>query len=206
MDARGVSPATGVVLLVILVILLASVFAVGAVELAEMDGKRDIAGQLQDGRTGDSGYDYDTGRLIWARDSAPAANTTHVVNYPIATGSDTAGNSLNSIVIEYPDGTANAASVDDRDDVLLVGIDGDADGRVETDATDDVECCPPDDGVKLSDGGNTLTVELSGNYNLEAEDSLVVVYRHTTNPGAGDYTVTVGVNGDVSRDGSLDIG
>lgn len=207
MDRRGISPLVGTVLVVIITLLLASMFAAGAVGIADFGTERDSVAELTDGSeigVGTAGGDY-RAELIWARDDGADATTTHVVNYTIASDSDTAGNSLNSIVIEYPDGSADVSNVDTREEIITVGIDEDRDGTIDVDATDDVECCPTDDGVKISDGGNTLTIELSGNYNLEAGDSLIVEYESVDNPAAGGYTVTVGVNGDVSDTGTLDI-
>jgi flagellin-like protein len=206
MDRRAITPLVGVVIIVVITLLLASMFAVGTTELADLGDERDRVDDL----TGPSSNGAQSGdyraELIWARDDGSDETTAHVVNYTIATGSDTAGNSLNSVVIEYPDGSADATDVDDRADVTTVGIDEDRDGDIEVDATDDVECCPPDDGVKISDGGNTLTIELSGNYDLEAGDALVVEFEWVENPGSGDYAVTVGVNGDVTDSGTLEIG
>jgi flagellin-like protein len=200
MDGRGISPLVGTVLMVVLTLLLASMFAAGTTGLADLGTEREQVADLTD-RSGD---DY-RAELIWARDDGAGETTAHVVNYTIATGSDTAGNSLNSVVIEYPDGTADVSGVDERREIETVGIDEDRDGTIDVDATDDVECCPPSDGVKVSDGGNTLTIELSGNHNLEEGDSLIVEFESVDNPGASDHDVTVSVNGDVSDSGTLEI-
>jgi hypothetical protein len=146
----------------------------------------------------------DPGQLIRARDPGAGARTTHVVNYSIARDSATAGNSLGSVVIEYPDGSADVTGVDERRDVRLVGIDEDRDGTIDVDATDDIECCPPGDGVITPDE-NTLRIEFSGNYNLEGGDALVIEYEDVRNPSAGEYPVTVTVNGEVSDTGTLEI-
>jgi len=207
MNRRGISPLVGSVLVIVITLLLASMFAAGAVEMADFGTERDLVAGLTDGTGTGTGTASDGYRpeLIWARDDGASETTSHVVNYTIAPGSDTAGNSLNSIVVEYPDGSASVTDVDERVEIETVGIDEDRDGTIDVDATGDVECCPPDDGVKVSDGGNTLTVELSGNYNLDGGDALVVEYEAVENPGAGDYGVTVGVNGDVSDSGTLEV-
>jgi flagellin-like protein len=208
MDRRGISPLVGAVLVIGITLLLASMFAAGAVRMADFGTERDVVTGLTGGGESGPGTAGGTYRseLIWARDGSADATTTHVVNYTIAADSDTAGNSLNSIVIEYPDGSADVSDVDTRAEIETVGIDEDRDGTIDVDATDDVECCPTDDGVKISDGGNTLTIELSGNYDLEAGDSLVVEYESVENPGASEYAVTVGINGDVTDSGTLEVG
>lgn len=206
MDRRAITPLIGTVLLVVITLLLASMFAVGTTELVDFRDDRERVDDVTDLSSDGTRNDGYRPELIWARDDEPGETATHVVNYTIANASATAGNSLNSVVIEYPDGSADVSSVDDRVDVTTVGIDEDRDGDIDVDATDDVECCPPDDGVKVSDGGNTLTIELSGNYDLEGGDALVVEFRRVKNPGSGDYTVTVGVNGDVTDSGTLEVG
>ncbi|WP_248897720.1 type IV pilin [Haloplanus halobius] len=213
MDERGVSTVIGVTLVVVITLLLASMFAAGMVNMTDFGTERKLVGGLTDGDEaapgdgagagGDDGY---RSELIWARNESPLTTTNHVVNYTIADDSDTAGNSLNNVVIEYPDGSADVSAIGERDDIVMVGIDGDRDGTIETEATGDIECCPTDDGVIIKDGGTTLRIELSGNYNLEGGDSLIVEYRATDNPGTGDYSVTVDVNGDVSDTGTLEIG
>ncbi|WP_435069314.1 type IV pilin [Haloplanus sp. C73] len=207
MDERAISPVIGVTLMVVVTLLLASMFAVGAVNLADFGMEREMVGDLTD-ESADGAEDVPDAHasaLIWAVDDGAGATTTHVVNYTIASDSDTAGNSLNSITIAYADGSADMSGVDERSDVVLAGVDSDRDGTIEADATSDVECCPPGDGVIVSDGGNTLRIEFSGNYNLEAGDALVVKYQSATNPSAGDYGVTVTVNGDVDDTGTLEI-
>lgn len=206
MDRRAISPLIGTVLLVVITLLLASMFAVGTTGLVDFGDDRERVDDLTDQSSGGTQNGDYRSELVWARDDGPDETAAHVVNYTIATGSDTAGNSLNSVVIEYPDGSADATGVDDRMDVTTVGIDEDRDGDIEVDATDDVECCPPDDGVKVSDGGNTLTIELSGNYDLEGGDALIVEFRRVENPGSGDYAVTVDVNGDATDSGTLEVG
>jgi flagellin-like protein len=207
MDERAISPVVGVALMVVVTLLLASMFAVGAVNMADFGMEREMVGDLTDDSAAETGDAADThaSDLIWAVDDGASATTTHVVNYTIASDSDTAGNSLNSITIAYASGSADVSGVDERSDVVLAGVDGDRDGTIEADATSNVECCPPGDGVIVSDGGNTLRVEFSGNYNLEAGDALVVKYESATNPSAGDYGVTVTVNGDVDDTGTLEI-
>lgn len=202
-DRRGVSNIIAIALLLGIVVILGVVLGSVIPEFAAKLDEDDVE-DIGDHQTGEAG-EY-RNELIWARDNSAGATATHVVNYTIASDSDTAGNSLNSVVIEYPSGSVDASGLDDRDEVVMVGVDEDRDGTVDEDATSDVECCPPDDGVKISNNGATVTIELSGNYNLEAGDSLIVEYERVQNPSSsGNYSVTVGVNGDVTDSGSLDV-
>jgi len=148
-------------------------------------------------------------RLIYPDESTVNATTSHRVNYTIDAGSDAAGNSLNSVEMRYSDGSANVSEVDDRSDVETVGIDEDLDGKIETDvrdSPDDLECCAPSDGVIVSDDGNTLRLEFSGNYNLNEREAVIVEYSDVQNPSEGNYSVTVDVNDEVSKSGYLAVG
>ncbi|SDZ90194.1 flagellin N-terminal-like domain-containing protein [Haloplanus vescus] len=207
MDERAISPIVGVALMVVITLLLASMFAVSALNLADFGTEREAVADLTDKNEGADagGTESHAGELIWPVDDGSGATTTHVVNYTIASDSDTAGNSLNSVTIEYADGSVDVSDVDERSDVTLVGIDGDRDGSVEDDATSDVECCPPGDGVIVADGGNTLRIELTGNYNLAAGDALRVKYTAVTNPSAGNHSATVTVNGEVDDTGTVEV-
>lgn len=203
MNRRGIAPLIGTVLFILITLLLASILTVGAADMADLGTERELVQDLTDrGGAVDNSY---RSELIWAHDDTAGETTTHAVNYTVATGSDTAGNSLNSVVIEYPDGSANVSAVDERSKIVTVGIDEDRDGTIDIDATDDVECCPPTDGVKISDNGHTLTIEMSGNYGLNGGDSLIIEYEAVDNPAAGDYAVIVGVNGEVSDSGTLTV-
>jgi len=111
---------------------------------------------------------------------------THTFN--LSVGGDSAGDSLGSITIDYLDDSVDVQPVvdacEDASDgssppcpgVIQVGIDENGDGEVDTNISDDVECCPPDDGVKPSNDGRTLDIEFGGNYNLEEDDDLIVRY------------------------------
>lgn len=200
---RGVSNVVGIALLLGLVVILGTVMGAMAPEFAA-ELESDEAEAVGEYHRGEPGTYRD--ELIWARDDSAGATSAHVVNYTLASNSDAVGNSLDSVVIEYPSGSVDAAGLDSRDEVVMVGIDRDRDGTIDEDATADVECCPPDDGVKISNDGTTVTIELSGNYRLEAGDSIIVEYESVRNPGtAGNYSVTVGVNDEVTDSGSVDI-
>jgi len=131
MVERGIAPVVGVALIVVITLLLASMFAVGAINLADLGTERETVRGLTEESGGASDTESHVDELIWAVDDGAGATTTHVVNYTIASGSDTAGNSLNSLTISYTSGSADVNGVDERSDVRLVGIDSDRDGTVD---------------------------------------------------------------------------
>ncbi|MFB6282538.1 MAG: PKD domain-containing protein [Halobacteria archaeon] len=151
------------------------------------------------------GKKYKQCGLIQAVNNTPDVKTDHCVNLDVSKGSDAVGNSLNSIQIEYPGGSANVTGIDKLTKVKTLGIDRNRDGKIDVDAIDDLECCPPDDGLIVSNGGNTLRVETSGNYNVKGGDRIVLRYSDVDNPGPGTYDVTIDLNGDVKKTGKLRI-
>lgn len=212
MDERAVSPVIGVVLMVVVTVVLASVFAVNFVSLT--DGERQDAetavGQVEERLGGESGVVDADGvelrdELVFAHDETPGVTTTHEVNWDVGTGDGSAeiGNSLNQVNVAYTGGVdvsgVNASSV-------LVYLNKDDDTALEVNATDDVS------GVTTSGGGTALTITLSGNYDIEARDTIVVAYDGAQNPGsAGSHSTDVTINGnapgsgDETQTGSLDI-
>ncbi|MFB6137989.1 MAG: archaellin/type IV pilin N-terminal domain-containing protein [Halobacteriaceae archaeon] len=196
---RAVSPVIGTVVLVVIVILLASTFTVGLPGMVDFGRLGETVEGL---REAPDDHSIPTGELVSAlEDDALESGARHRIEFHIRDGSNTAGNSLNVVQIEYE--ATDVTAMDARSDVTKLGIDTDGDRKVDVNAHGDLECCPPSDGVIVTDGGHTLRLELSGNYNLEEDDTVIVVYDDVTNPGEGTYDVTVSVNGDVSRTGQL---
>jgi hypothetical protein len=118
---------------------------------------------------------------------------------------DAVGNSLNQVTIDYEAAKTNVSAVpagDELENLQAIGIDTDGDGRIDKTVKDDIE----KSDFEANDGGSTLKIELSGNYNLGAGDYLVVVYTAVENPNtSGMYDVEVNLNGDKLYNGSLDI-
>lgn len=212
MADRAVSPVIGVVLMVVVTVVLASVFAVNFVSLT--DGEREDAetavGQVEEG-LGDEPEAVDIegvehrGELVFAHEETPGATTTHEVNWDVGTGDGSAeiGNSLNKINVVYTGGT-DVSAVDASD--VLVYLNKDDDAALEANATDDVS------GVSTGGGGTSLTITLSGNYDIEERDTIVVAYDGAQNPAStGSYSTDVTVNGDApgsgdeTQTGSLDV-
>jgi len=202
MDERGVSPVIGVVLMVVVTVLLASVFATNVISLT--DGERQDAkkavGQVEAELSGDERVvDPEgarlRGELVFAHDETPGATTTHEVNWDVGTGDGSAeiGNSLNEVNVVYS-GSADVSGVGASD--VRVYLNKDDDVAIEVNATDDVS------GVSSSGGGTTLTITLTGNYDIEEQDTIVVAYSSAQNPGSsGSYSTDVTVNGDAPGSG-----
>jgi hypothetical protein len=175
----------------------------------DSDGGDDSGGSDGDGNVCGLSVGADEKAVnVSTQDDSAGATTPHRVCYGIAVGSDTAGNSLNSIVVDYPSGSVDLSDVDTRADVTTVGIDTDRDGTIDVDvrsSPDDLECCPPGDGVKISNGGTAIDIELTGNYDLEGGYVVIAEYQDVENPSPGNYPVTVGLNGDVTGSTTIDI-
>lgn len=136
--------------------------------------------------------------LVRAVEGDAGVADEHRFRIEVEPGSPTAGNSLNQLRVEYPDGV-DAGGVTGSD-VERVGVDMDGDGVLEADAMVDV------DGLSTSDGGSTLTVGFGGNHNLEVGDWIVLDVDDVEDPASpGEYAVSVNVNGDVTRTGTLDV-
>ncbi len=189
-DGRAVSPVVGVALMVAITVVLAAtvLVAVPAVGDIEMPS-------FADGDSDDEPNEVQT-ELIRAADGAPGEPDDHYVRVHIEAGSNAVGNSLNQLQVTYPS-SADASNVSGSD-IERVGIDSAGDGVVETDAMVDVN------GLSTSDGGSTLDVSFNGNHNIDAGDWIVLDVSDVQNPApAGEYGVSVDVNGDVTEDGVL---
>ncbi|WP_353634027.1 archaellin/type IV pilin N-terminal domain-containing protein [Halobacterium sp. NMX12-1] len=190
---RAVSPVVGVALMVAITVVLAGtvLVAVPAVGDIEMPS-------FADGETDGGAADEVQTELIHAADGEPGEPDDHYVRVHVEEGSDAVGNSLNKIQVTYPS-SADVSNVSGSD-IERVGIDSDGDGVLETDAMVDLN------GLSTSDDDSTLAVTFGGNHDIEAGDWLVLDVSDVRNPAsAGEYDVSVNVNGDVTRDGVLTV-
>lgn len=123
-----------------------------------------------------------------AEPAEPNANATHTV---IATvDNETAGDSWNGLAVDYS-GTGTNVDEVGQGDVVKIGIDrgGDAgNDTIDVNVSDDLS------SVDASNDGQTLTVGLGGNYDLQYGDEVVVVYEDVQNPSEGIYQVPLDVN------------
>ncbi|MCD2198301.1 PGF-CTERM sorting domain-containing protein [Halobacterium sp. KA-4] len=141
---------------------------------------------------GSDGGDDTSDIVSWASVNAdpaePSMNATHTT---IATvDNETARDSWNGLVVNYS-GTGTNVSGVGQGDVVKIGIDrgGDAgNDTVDVNVSDDLS------SVDASNDGETLTVGLGGNYDLQYGDEVVVVYENVQNPSEGIYQVPLDVN------------
>ena len=141
------------------------------------------------------------GTVAFAGTAAAAANVDSITADPatvgdtsthtvkgIAPSSNEDSSSLNGIVIDYSVGSAPASvnNVGSGDVTVL---------KNGTDITSDV------DGVSASNNGETLTISLGGNTQLQTGDNVTVVAQNVENPGSsGDFDVDVDLNPQSTND------
>jgi len=201
---RAISPVVGVVLLLGILLMLVTVVSVGLAgfgdELSAEPFERVVTDE-SDSAEAIPPYEYDDN--ITAVDTEAGASTKHVVTLNI-TG-DTVGNSLNHVTVDYTSGETDisgTAAGSNLSELYTIGIDTDNDGNIDKNAMDDVE----QDDFNAENDGAKLVIELSGNYNLNANDVLVITYGEVQNPSStGVYTADVDLNGDRVYDGTVSI-
>ena len=117
----------------------------------------------------------------------PGANATHTVSVDVT--DNEAGNALADIYVNYSVDPAYNGSVENVtfDDVLRAGIDMDGDGDIDRNASDLKNVLHPHNG--------TVVFDFGGDTDIKQNESVVVVFNNTTNPGAaGNYTVKADIN------------
>lgn len=126
-------------------------------------------------------------------DTTPATDVEYRVNFDIRSGSDTIGNSLNSVEInvEQVTGTTDMFTGTDQSNLTVIGVDKDGDGTIDEDITSDVN------GWTVSDSGTTLKIELSGTaYSAQEGHTIIARFDGVTNPDPGRYSVQAQTSGD----------
>lgn len=190
---RGVSPVLGVLLMVVLTILLASAFAAGALSYdSELDESAERVGEIPTTMPGNP-WMGDRGDLVRpADDRSGATDVTYRINFTIRSGSDTVGNSLNSVYLEVTTGSPDMFSNTGQGTLDRVAIDEDSDGSEDLDVTHDV------DGWQVENGGTAMKIELSGSaYTASPNDSIIVVFEGVNNPTSpGEYDLRAETSGD----------
>lgn len=183
---RAISPIIGVALMVILTVLLASVLATGVLPMGnDLDtGPFDRAINPWSGTRGD---------LVRVSDQSAGANDVRYrVNFNIKSGSDTIGNSLNSVVLDVTTGSPDMFSPTGQADIEKIGIDKGSDGSIDQVITPDV------DGWNVQNGGSKLKIGFTGSaYSASAGDSIIIIFGGVTNPAdPGTYDVRAQTSGD----------
>lgn len=172
--------------MVILTVLIASVLAAGVLPMGnDLDtGPFDKAINPWSGKSGD---------LVRVSDqSAGATDVRYRVHFNIKSGSDTIGNSLNSVVLEVTTGSPDMFSPTGQANLEKVVIDEGSDGTIDRKITSDV------DGWNVQNGGSKLKIGFTGSaYSASAGDSIIIVFGGVTNPAdPGVYDVRAQTSGD----------
>lgn len=183
---KGVSPVIGVILMVALTVILASVIGVFAFNIGDLEEPNVIE------------QPNSTSQIIYAVDNSPNdTNATH--SSTVQVDSSISGGELDDIKIDYQ-GSADPTDVSSTDDIDTIGIDSDGDGTVEEDFSDDI-------GGVNTNNGERLRVAVDTNYSLSSGDYVLIKYTGVDNPEEGSYPVTVTLithsNEEQSLDGTL---
>ncbi len=203
---RALSPVIGVTILVAIVVVLAA--GVGAIVLGFGEDLTSTDPDAVAATDTDAPAEAtptpaaaEQEALVSSRNNTAGANgTRNVAVFDVSVGSNTAGNSLNSIELDYNHTSGFVVSNDTLDAVLVAGLDTDGDDETETNLSTDLS------GVTVSDNGTTVSVNFVGNYGVNENDTLVLEFNGVDNPTtAGEYTVSVTVNGEVTRNATMEI-
>lgn len=191
-DDRGVSPVVGVLLMVVLTILLAS--SLGFIFSIEPDER--LADDVINGNLNESSDDSLQEELVVAEDATPGAE--NVIHTTVVTVDGAAGTTLDSITVDYPKDEVDH-STSQHEEIVTIGVDTDDDGDLEeTFDEDDVS------GVGLNDDDSRLEITFDTAYTLSTDDRVQVRYEGAENPdNAGEYDVSVELNGVQTEDGTL---
>ncbi|PSQ30059.1 hypothetical protein BRD06_02235 [Halobacteriales archaeon QS_9_67_15] len=190
---RGVSPVLGVLLMVVLTALVASVFATGVLRYdAELNESVDEFEEVATTMAANPWMGSRGDLVRPADDRTGATDVSYRINFTVEPDSDTVGNSLNSIYLEVTTGSPNMFSDTGEGKLERIAIDEDSDGSEDRDITYDV------DGWQVENSGSAVKVELSGSaYTADENDSIIVVFDGVKNPpSAGEYDLRAQTSGD----------
>ncbi|MFB6221368.1 MAG: archaellin/type IV pilin N-terminal domain-containing protein [Halolamina sp.] len=198
---RGISPVIGVVLMLLITLLLASVFAAGATlygnsldsQEAMPSGPNSTASAASTATDTDGPWVGGSAELFQLSNNDAAATSVSLrVNFTIENGSQTIGNSLNSVYIEVTTGSPDMFSGTSTSDLTTFGIDTDSDGDIDEEISHDI------DEWSVQNGGSTLKIGLGGSaYTAQAGDSIIVVFGGVDTPSsAGTYDMKAQTSGD----------
>lgn len=200
---RAVSPVIGVVLMVVLTLLLAS--SLTFLFSVDMEGEMAddiVEGDVEDDEAADEGTESEDelrSDLVVAENETPGA--TGVVHSSVVGVEGAAETTLDEITVDYPKSAVDLET-QSHDEILTLGVDTDADGTIErTFDSSDVS------GVNTNDDDSVLTVTLDTGYTLSDGDRVKIRYGGADNPdAAGEYDVSVTINGAQSESGTLRVG
>jgi len=131
--------------------------------------------------------------LVYPTDSTPGATTTHTVGVSVDRRT-----TAETISVRYADeGAPQRLSRVDADRIGALGVDTDGDGIVDTDLRSAVA------GVETDRSGTAITIHLTREVTVDANDTLRVEYR-TTNPvEAGTHAVHASLGDEAVADGHV---
>lgn len=200
---RAVSPVVGTVMMVALTLLLASVIVAGLSAQADLSAEEEAVENIGPETATGNPWTGSLNDLIQLSNNEAGASGVRIrINFTIQSGSDTIGNSLNSVETDVQSGSPDMFSDTDEADLSKAVVDTDGDGNGETDLESDIN------GWQVSDGGSTLKIEFSGSvYSATAGDSIIIVFGSVDNPPSpGTYDVRIQTSGDGNwQDGSLTV-
>ena len=187
---RGLSPVLGVLLMVVITVILASVVSVGVStsgsNLAEYERQYDDAVTTLSANPW-SGSQGDLIRV--SNNRAGATDVKYRVNFSIEAGSPAIGDTLDEVYIEVTTGSPNMFSNTDLADLITVKVDQGNDGSVEQVLTNDA------DGWQVKNGGTSLQIGFTTSYHINAASSIIVVFDGVDNPEtAGEFELRVETN------------
>lgn len=204
------TPVVAVVLMVAIAIFVASALAIGVATVTDDLGE--AATQYEEvvtpsgeraGTAAGNPWSGSVGDLLrLSNTEAGATDVTYRVNFTVQPGSDTVGNSLNSVYIEVRNESPDMFSDTLLSDLIVVGVDTDGDGSIDTEISHDVDSWTP------QNDGSALKIGFGGSaYTPSANDSIVVEFSGVDNPDtAGTYDVRAQTSGDGNWDyGSITI-
>lgn len=196
----------GVVLMVALTLVLASVFAAGVGTFGE--GLNDAERQYDAAATNDetttitgNPWSGSRGDLIRISDTrAGATDVTYRVNFTIKPDSGAVGDSVESIYLEVTTGSPDMFSSTELADLDMAGIDEGSDGTIDQHISDDAE------GWSVQESGSALEIGFSTDYTVGANDSIIIIFDGVSNPEtAGEYDVFVETSDGTRHDGTITI-
>lgn len=186
--------------MVVLTILLASVVSAGL--LSSGDRLDEPALETVTETASGTPWIGDLGGLIQpSDDTAGATDVRYRVNFTIADGSSTIGNSLNSVELRTKDSSPDMFSATSQSSLGKAYVDTDGDGDADQDISDDV------DSWQVSNGGSSLKIGFGGEYTAQADHSIVITFEGVSNPDtAGSYTLEAQTSGDGNwQQGTIEI-
>lgn len=192
-EVRAISPIIGVLLMVSLTVVLAAIFASGI--LTTDGGLEEKTEQFEETVETASANPWsgESGDLVRISDTtAGATDVRYRINFTIEPGSDTVGNSLNSVELDVTTGSPDMFSGTGQANLEKVVIDNGSDGSIDREISGDLN------GWTVQDGGSTLKIEFSGSaYSASADDSIIAVFDGVKNPASpGTYDIEAQTSGD----------